>query len=116
MQYTDSKNIRISDAKFTLTSKEIMDGLVTLMPQRYWEWQTEVFDCDEFSFALQGEMRLICGNLAFGIVWTQNHALNYCFVVDAGEVKMYFVEPQLGKLYYLSPTQAQSLGIQLMII
>lgn len=52
----------------------------------------EAMDCDDFSYRLMGQLSIPgWSDLAFGIVWTDIHALN-CFIKDNG--KFYFIEPQ----------------------
>ena len=57
---------------------------------------SEERDCDDFSYRLMGQLSIPeWSGIAFGIVWTDKHALN-CFIDETG--KFWFVEPQTGKL------------------
>lgn len=52
--------------------------------------------CDDFSYRLMGQLSIPeWSGIAFGIVWTNLHALN-CFIDDKG--KFWFIEPQSDKL------------------
>lgn len=64
------------------------------------EYIPESFDCDDFSFALQGDVTKWDSELAFGIVWitkgNEGHALNWCISTEG---VLYFVEPQDNGMY-----------------
>jgi len=52
----------------------------------------EKYDCDDFAYRLLGQFAVPgWAELAFGLVWTDLHALN-CFVDSAG--KFWYIEPQ----------------------
>jgi len=56
------------------------------------EYVVEKFDCDDYSYRLMGQVSVPnWSDLAFGIVWTDAHALN-CFIDE--DKKFWFVEPQ----------------------
>jgi len=55
------------------------------------------YDCDDFAYRLMGQFSVSgWSHLAFGIVWTTNHAMN-CFVDE--NMTFWFIEPQNDKLY-----------------
>ena len=57
---------------------------------------TEERDCDDFSYRLMGQLSVPdWSGIAFGIVWTNLHALN-CMIDENG--KFWFIEPQTGRL------------------
>jgi len=96
-------NILLSDNRFKTTTKaEIMRFLKGDNTDSY-DYISEYFDCDDFSFSLMGKVsNQDWGCLAFGIMWTStgsgNHAVN-CFIDSAGEV--WIIEPQNDKMFKL---------------
>ncbi len=55
-------------------------------------YEDELFDCDDFSYRLMGQFSVKPWSaLAFGICWTDKHALN-CFVDYTRKFR--FIEPQ----------------------
>jgi len=56
----------------------------------------EILDCDDFSYRLMGQFSIPgWSDLAFGIVWSNVHALNICVTED---LEVLFVEPQSDEL------------------
>jgi hypothetical protein len=75
------------------------------------EYKPEDFDCDDFAYRLMGQMSVPdWSKLAFGIVWTDKHALN-CFVDEDGEI--WFVEPQTDEIL---PTLKDWMGSKIRFI
>jgi len=57
----------------------------------------EIMDCDDFSYRLMGQFSIPGWSaLAFGIVWTEKHALN-CFINESRE--LLFIEPQTDAVF-----------------
>ena len=107
--YTNASNIRISDNYFTITDLKTMKNIINFSPIKFRKYQTEIYDCDDYSFGFMGLMRFIIPNFAVGIVWTHNHALNFCIIQNK---ELYFIEPQTNEIYKPS----KNIKIQLMII
>tara|TARA_Y100000310_G_C20450012_1_gene700240 strand:+ start:346 stop:813 length:468 start_codon:yes stop_codon:yes gene_type:complete len=60
------------------------------------QYKTDDFDCDDFAYRLLGQFSIPAWSaLAFGMCWTEKHALN-CMVGTDG--KLYFIEPQSDKI------------------
>ena len=92
-KYTNNKYI--SDKNFKTMSISQFRKILQYSPIRYVPYSKKRFDCDNFSFALMGLMKLIIGDISFGIVWTDTHAFN--FFIDKDN-KLWFVEPQNNKI------------------
>jgi len=82
----------LSDKTYTLCNKDdIFNFLVYDRTDRI-EYEAEVMDCDDFSYRLMGNISIPpWSDLAFGIVWTNLHALN-CYIGE--DKKLHYVEPQ----------------------
>lgn len=101
---------RIADNDYYLPTQ---DELAFLLKQSHLdrlEWQKERFDCDDFAYALKGEIsihgfkanKLVAG-FAVGIIWGNfdwadsiPHAVNW-FIDSSG--KLFFIEPQHDDIY-----------------
>lgn len=60
------------------------------------DYVAEDFDCDNFSYRLMGQFSVPeWSKLAFGIVWSNLHALN-CVIDETG--KFWYVEPQTDEI------------------
>lgn len=90
-----TSNEYISDKNFKTMNITQFRRILRYSPIRYVPYSKKRFDCDNFSFALMGLMKLIIGDISFGIVWTDTHAFN--FFIDKDN-KLWFVEPQNNKI------------------
>lgn len=88
-------NMYISDKEFKTMSLKQFTRILQYSPVRYIPYSKKYFDCDNYSFALMGLMKLFVGDISFGIVWTDTHAFN--FFIDKDH-KLWFVEPQNNKI------------------
>ena len=89
-------HIYISDNQYWLCSENDIESFLNLDETNKRFYVTEEFDCDDFSYRLMGQLSIPqWSGIAFGIVWTNLHALN-CFIDEAG--KFWFIEPQSDKL------------------
>lgn len=89
-------HIYISDSQYWLCSKADIDNILSLDASNKDKFVTDEHDCDDFSYRLMGQLSTQeWSGIAFGIVWTEKHALN-CFIDDSG--KFWFVEPQTDAL------------------
>jgi len=82
----------------------IADNFYILKELRYWNWifkkdqldkrfyQRDIFDCDDFAFAIMGRMRERHPGTAFGYLWTRSHAMNFFIPLDDKHIFLY--EPQ----------------------
>jgi len=92
----DKAHVYLSDSAYYLCSKADIETFLAQDATNKQNFVAETFDCDDFSYRLMGQLSIPSWSaIAFGIVWTNTHALN-CFIDDTG--KFYFVEPQSGKL------------------
>ena len=73
----------------------------------------ETRDCDDFAYRLMGQFSTPeWSALAFGIVWTDKHAMN-CFVDNNKE--FHFIEPQTDRLQKdLKPWQGSKIRLIMM--
>ncbi len=85
-------NIYLSDGDYRLCSEKDMEAFLSYDPTEKNKYSAEEFDCDDFSYRLMGQFCVPgWSDLAFGILWTNTHALNV-FVTE--EKKVLFIEPQ----------------------
>lgn len=82
----------LSDNSYLLCRKsDIVSFLVRDKTNRQ-EYVAEKYDCDDFAYRLMGQITVPgWSDLAFGLVWTDRHALNGYVGEDS---ELYFVEPQ----------------------
>jgi len=82
----------LSDQKYKLCNVRDIRTFCTQDKTNHVKYESEWMDCDDFAYRLMGQLSIPeWSKLAFGIVWTNLHALN-CFI---GEDKLfYFLEPQ----------------------
>jgi len=106
-------HIYISDSKYWLCTKQDIDAFLALDTTNKDNYQAEIHDCDDFSYRLMGQLSTPdWSGIAFGIVWTNTHALN-CLIDNDG--KFWFVEPQSDKLLAeLEPWQGNEILFILM--
>lgn len=68
------------------------------------KWTNENYDCDNFALDLWSRAKEWDTRLALGFVTitlkTYRHAINYAFVMDDGDVKLVFIEPQNDRIYF----------------
>lgn len=82
--------------KVSLYRDKRHEDIFTLRYNTSTEDLTHYSGCDDFSYRLMGEFSVPgWSDLAFGIVWTNLHALN-CFIDESGN--FWFVEPQTDTL------------------
>jgi len=82
----------LSDHLYLLCSKADISKFLQQDATNKYKYQPEKFDCDDFAYRLMGQFSVPDWSyLAFGLVWTDRHALN-CFVTE--DLEFYFIEPQ----------------------
>jgi hypothetical protein len=94
---TKAKFIFVSDNQLTTISEERLKQLLKVNFTKFIQYHAEFFDCDDYTAILNGEMKLICPNIAFGIAWTETHAFNVA-ILDNKEVV--FIEPQTNRIIH----------------
>ncbi|MGD9729015.1 MAG: lectin MOA-related protein [Nitrospiraceae bacterium] len=108
-KFLDDSVMRYGDGAFYLpTISEIQLILQSSQLDRH-KWISERFDCDDFSYALKGEMSIhayetsdISYGLCVGMVWgdfdwvTGYHAVNWFISTDN---QLQFIEPQTDTIY-----------------
>jgi len=95
--------ILLSDEAYKTTTKSELERFLKEDIVDKWKYTSTYFDCDDFSFALMGNLsNPDWGCLTFGILWTSvpngAHAVN-CFISNSG--KVYIVEPQNDDVFKL---------------
>ncbi len=89
-------HIYLSDSLYWLCSEKDIENFLSQDDTNKMGFVAEERDCDDFSYRLMGQLSTKnWAGIAFGIVWTNTHALN-CLITDDG--KFYFVEPQTDDL------------------
>ena len=109
-EYAFVDNIRISDNFFRLASKKDMIKLISFSPVRIRRYESDVYDCDDFSFVFMGLYRFLFPNFAVGIIWSKTHAYN--FFIDSNK-EVWGVEPQTNEVFKISDLKSD---VQLMVI
>lgn len=91
-----ASHIYLSDSQYWLCSDADIESFLSQDNTNKMGYVAEERDCDDFSYRLMGQLSIPeWSGIAFGIVWTNLHAL-CCFISDTG--KFYFIEPQTNKL------------------
>ena len=95
-----------ADAKYKLVDIEYLKLFLKQNDVSEIKYIPNDFDCDDHSFALQGDVTKWDGHLAFGIIWGLTitgmaHAFNWCIGTDK---KIWLVEPQ-NDLVFLPTTE-----------
>jgi hypothetical protein len=89
-------HIYISDSIYWLCTKQDIETFMAMDATNKEKYVPEEHDCDDFSYRLMGQLSTSeWSGIAFGIVWTDKHALN-CLIDTDG--KFWFVEPQTDTL------------------
>ena len=91
-----ASHIYLSDSLYWLCSVADIETFLAQDDTNKTGYISEERDCDDFSYRLMGQLSIPnWSGIAFGIVWTNLHALN-CFIDEGG--KFWFIEPQTNKL------------------
>jgi hypothetical protein len=89
-------HIYMSDIDYYLCSEKDIKSFLAQDRTNKEPYIAEVHDCDDFSYRLMGQLSTEkWSGIAFGILWTDKHALN-CLIDENG--KFWFVEPQQDRL------------------
>ena len=93
--------VNLSDSDYKLIPKEEMDRFLKEDKTNTYNYVSEYFDCDDFSFKLMGAMKSPeWASIAFGVAWGDtpggSHAFN-CFV-DSSRI-LWLIEPQSDKIF-----------------
>jgi len=82
----------LSDNVFRLCDITDIEKFLDLDETNKIKYQAEKMDCDDFAYRLMGQLSIPpWSNIAFGICWTDKHALNL-MVDNNGDI--WFIEPQ----------------------
>jgi len=107
-------DIHLSDANFSLTSKEEAEKYVLQSSVYKAKYVSESHDCDNYSFAMQGYWSEGLESFAFGIAWSNLHAFN--IMIDSNK-DIWVIEPQTGKFMTLQESKINKMyDIQLIIM
>jgi len=88
----------ISDKDYLLCNKADIKAFLAQDETNKMGYVPEARDCDDFSYRLMGQLSVPgWSDLAFGILWTDRHAMN-CFITE--DKVFYFVEPQTDTLQH----------------
>lgn len=91
-RFPDEGEIYLSDRKYKLCNIEDIRVFCRLDTSNQEKYVSEWYDCDDFAYRLMGQLSIPdWSSLAFGIVWTDKHAMNV--FVDEGKTVL-FLEPQ----------------------
>lgn len=95
-KFPDQGELYLSDHLYLMCNTADISKFLQQDATNKYGYKSEEYDCDDFAYRLMGQFSILgWSHLAFGIVWTNAHALN-CFV-DETE-KFWFVEPQSDKI------------------
>ncbi len=105
-----AETLFLSDNTFYLCHPEDIALFLAQDATNRLEYLAEDYDCDDFTLRLAGQFSIPRWSaLAFGICWTDLHALNF-FVDEDG--KFWFVEPQSDEIQsQLNAWQGQNLRL-----
>ena len=89
-------DVYLSDKKYLLCAYDDIALFLAQDQTNKMGYVAEDLDCDDFSYRLMGQFSIPDWSaLAFGIVWTSNHAQN-C-MIDQNK-KFWFIEPQTDEI------------------
>ncbi len=106
--------IFLSDKDYLLCNREDVKRFLAADGTNKSVYVAEKFDCDDFSYRLMGQFSVPGWSaLAFGILWTDKHAMN-CMVTEEGV--FYLIEPQNDYLQHggLLPQQGDHIRLIIM--
>jgi len=90
--------IFLSDRLYHICSKQDILDFLALDQTDQERYETEFFDCDDFSFRLMGQFHVKpYASLAFGIAWSRTHAYNVAVTKEG----VYVIEPQTDSVFLL---------------
>ncbi len=101
--------IHVFDGRYYVPDKDVLDIVLETSIQKHLKPMNEVFDCDDYAFALKSfstEVFLINAiGIATGSVTDENgkvgyHAWNIGLISEADGVKLVTIEPQSGNWNY----------------
>jgi len=96
MQEFPGADIFLSDRNFKLCAYDDIAWFLAQDQTNKLEYVAEKYDCDDFAYRLMGQFSVPgWSDLAFGLVWTEKHAMN---IIVAEDKKIFFIEPQSDKL------------------
>jgi hypothetical protein len=99
--WTPTSLFHRGDSSYILVDLDILIEYLKYNDISDYRYITNDFDCEDFSYALMGDVTKWDSRLAFGIVWVKQpagtyHALNFCIAEDK---QLYFVEPQINEIF-----------------
>ena len=81
----------VSDDYYYTTDINTIKEFLAYDKTNYKAYQSEIFDCDDFSLVLDGRVDLWQPALPFGIAWSKTHAFNIFIDKDKN---IWIIEPQ----------------------
>ena len=98
----------ISDNVYYTCDVETLKRFLGFDKTNYKAYQSEIFDCDDFSLVLDGRVDMWQPALPFGISWSDVHAYNIFIDKDKN---VWIVEPQQDKVMTLADAYNQKWNI-----
>jgi len=99
--FPKAEHIYLSDNKYWLCSEADIRKFLKLDATNKEKYLGEIFDCDDFSYRLMGQLSTPeWSGIAAGVIWTELHAA-CCFIDNTG--KLWLIEPQTDELYDTIP-------------
>ena len=80
-----------SDENYKLVDKSTIKNLLRINPVNNRVYVPIKNDCDDYAWILMGDVNRWDSDLAFGIVWSHGHAINW--FIDTNK-KIWYIEPQ----------------------
>ncbi len=91
-RFPNEGELYLSDSMYLLCNTADISKFLQQDATNKYKYQSEKYDCDDFAYRLMGQFSVEDWSyLAFGLVWTDTHALN-CFIDE--NLDFYFLEPQ----------------------
>ncbi len=102
--WDSNASFKMADSSYKLVEMPVLKAFLRGNSVNSYVYEKDSFDCDDFSFALMGDVTKWDSDLAFGIIWvttpnSTGHALNWCVDVNR---KLWFVEPQNNKIFEIT--------------
>jgi len=94
------KKYEVTDNLYNLIKRSNMVDFIDYNFSKLRDYKKTIFDCDNFSAVLYGQMSYVLSGFAVGIVHintkTGKHALNF-FIDD--KLNWYYIEPQTNRIF-----------------
>lgn len=94
-----TNSVVVSDNEYQTINRGVLENALKTNFIKFIKYRAEKFDCDDYSFILCGQLKLMFPGVAFGIIHSKTHAFNFAILDDKSVV---VIEPQTNKILTVS--------------